>query len=122
MAVIINLSGVCLIIFTIFWFWLYKPSSVAKRSFDGVIDITVDDGIYSPEHIQAKLNQPLNLRFLRKTPNACAKTVVFPDFQKSCDLPLNQKVELNFTPDKLGEFEFTCQMGMYRGLLSVEDE
>jgi plastocyanin domain-containing protein len=122
MAVIINLGGICLIIFTIFWFWIYNPTATAKKAIDGIIDVIVDDGIYTPEHIQTKVNHPLTLRFERKTASTCAKTVVFPDFQISKELPLNEAVELRFTPDKVGDFEFTCQMGMYKGILSVMDE
>ena len=47
--------------------------------------------------------------------------VVFPDFQKSMMLPVGQKVAVDLLPNKAGSFSFTCQMGMYRGMMIVKD-
>jgi plastocyanin domain-containing protein len=46
--------------------------------------------------------------------------VLFPDFNKSAHLPEGETVSLELMPDKVGEFEFQCQMGMLRGKLIVE--
>jgi plastocyanin domain-containing protein len=47
--------------------------------------------------------------------------VLLPDFNKSAQLPTGEKVSIEFVPNEPGEFEFTCQMGMLRGKLIVED-
>lgn len=41
---------------------------------------------------------------------------------KSARLPEGETVPMEFMPDKAGEFEFQCQMGMLRGKLIVEDD
>jgi plastocyanin domain-containing protein len=46
--------------------------------------------------------------------------VLIPDFNQSAELPEGQEVSVRFTPEKTGEYEFQCQMGMLRGKLIVE--
>jgi plastocyanin domain-containing protein len=46
--------------------------------------------------------------------------VLLPDFGKSIPLPTGKTVAVEFLPDKPGEYEFACQMGMLRGKLIVE--
>jgi plastocyanin domain-containing protein len=46
--------------------------------------------------------------------------VLFPDFGKNAKPPEGKTVTIEFTPQKPGETEFACQMGMFRGKLVVE--
>jgi plastocyanin domain-containing protein len=46
--------------------------------------------------------------------------VILGEFGKSAKLPTGETVAVEFLPDKPGEYEFTCQMGMFRGKLIVE--
>ena len=46
--------------------------------------------------------------------------VLLPDFNKSARLPTGETMAVEFLPDRIGEFEFACQMGMFRGKLIVE--
>jgi plastocyanin domain-containing protein len=46
--------------------------------------------------------------------------VIFGDFNKSAKLPPGEEVAVEFLPQKPGEYEFACQMGMIRGKLVVE--
>ena len=46
--------------------------------------------------------------------------VLFPDFDKSARLPTGETVAVEFVPPEPGEYEFACQMGMFRGTLIVE--
>ena len=46
--------------------------------------------------------------------------MIFADFGKSADLPTGEVVPVEFLPDKPGEYEFACAMGMLRGKLIVE--
>lgn len=82
-------------------------------------EIIVDQGVYAPAHIKARLGEPIVLRFIRRTANPCAKVVVFADLAVSAELPLGEPVELTLTPQRAGEYPFTCEMGMYRGVLIV---
>lgn len=118
MIYIVNAVGLILIVTIIWWFWISKPKSlVAKKE---TIEIIVDNGVYTPSRIEIPLGQTLHLRFLRKDPNPCAEKVVFADFDLTENLPLEQAVDVQLTPTRAGEFDFTCQMQMYRGTLVVK--
>jgi len=119
MGILINLIGVFLIVFIIWWFWLYKKQSEATIE-GSSIDIIVDSGVYEPSVIHAKAGEEITLRFIRKDSSPCSEKVLFGDLDVSADLPLGTPYDLTFTPEKKGEFEFTCQMAMYRGKLIVE--
>lgn len=117
--ILLNGLFILLIIGIIYWFW-GNPSPKAECENTGsVIDICVDQGVYTPSSIQTQVNQPLHLRFTRHAASACAATVVFSEFDQSIELPLAQAVEIELMPDRVGEFTFTCEMGMYRGRLIV---
>jgi plastocyanin domain-containing protein len=99
----------------VWWFWLSKPQ--AQRVASGVIDVVVDAGVYAPARIEVAAGKPVTLRFLRKDPSPCAEKVLFDELGIAADLPIGQPVELTVTPGKAGEYAFTCQMQMYRGML-----
>jgi plastocyanin domain-containing protein len=83
----------------------------------GPIEIIVDNGVYTPARIEVPAGQPVTLRFVRKDPSPCAEKVLFDDLGISADLPLGKPVDVTMTPPRPGEYEFTCQMRMYRGTL-----
>jgi len=113
--IIVNVSGILLIGLIIYWFWIGKP--VTRKIDSGVIDILVDHGIYEPSRIEVPAGQAVTLRFQRKDASPCAEKVVFSDFDLTVDLPVNETVDVKITPEHAGEFLFTCQMQMYRGVL-----
>lgn len=114
----INLAGILLIALIVWWFWLSKPK-IARASSQS-IEITVDNGVYTPSRIEVPVGQEVTLVFVRKDPSPCAEQVVFRDFNLSYTLPINSKTAIKLTPSQTGEFEFTCQMQMYRGSLVVK--
>lgn len=115
---IVNLAGLALIGLIVWWFWLYRPKA-QRVAGSQPIEIVVADGVYTPARIEVPAGKAVTLRFLRKDPSPCAEKVIFGDLGLSRDLPLDRPQELSFTPEKPGEFEFTCEMGMYRGKLVV---
>lgn len=117
-AIIINVIGLGLIAFVIAWFWLIKPKNFAANPYGA--EIIVKDGVYTPANIQLLVNIPYRLTFLRQDPSPCAESVIFPSLNISKQLPLNEKVDVVVTIKNPGEYEFTCQMGMYRGKLIVK--
>ena len=119
MGIIVNLIGLLLVAFIVWWFWLFKKKSSVSTE-GGVVDIIVDSGVYEPSVIHAKAGEELTLRFIRKDSNPCSEKVLFNDLDVSADLPIGTPYPLTFTPEQKGEFEFACQMGMYRGKLIVE--
>jgi plastocyanin domain-containing protein len=116
---IINLIGLLLIGFIVWWFWIKKPASL-KASSD-VVEVIVENGVYTPSRIEVKLGQVVKLSFLRKDPSPCAEKVIFDELNLSFDLPMNKPVAVDFKPEQAGEYSFTCQMKMYVGSLSVND-
>lgn len=117
-TLIVNLIGLLLMVFIVWWFWLWKPKQAAAAT-DGVVEITVDDGVYDPSFIQTKAGESLTLRFLRKDPSPCAQQVIFEGLDISEELPVGKKKDIRLTPEKPGDYRFTCQMQMYQGRLQV---
>lgn len=111
----INIAGAVLILTIIWWFWLAKPR--ARKVEGSVIDIMVDDGVYTPSRIEVPVNQLIVLKFIRKDPSPCAEKVLFSSLGLSYDLPVDTPIEVYVSLPEPGEYEFTCQMQMYRGQL-----
>ena len=124
MTIVINVIGLGLIGLVIWWFWIYKPKLYVLKSgstkVGSIIEILVKDGVYTPAYIQIEPNHPVTLRFTRKDASPCAEIVNFTLLNVSRQLPLNEPIDINIDIEKPGEYEFTCQMGMYRGKLTVK--
>jgi plastocyanin domain-containing protein len=119
MTLLVNLLGLAAAAFIVWWFWLSKNLPEAKAG-DAALDVIVYGGVYEPSVIRARAGKPLRLRFIRKDKNPCAEKVIFSGLDVSAELPVGQPREVEFTPKSPGEYEFTCQMAMYRGKLIVE--
>ncbi len=117
--VLVNLGGVATIGLVVWWFWLAGARRGAVGEVGEPPEIIVEDGVYTPARVEVALGQPVILRFLRKDPSPCAEKVIFSDLNVSSDLAVGKVQEVKLRPSERGEFEFTCQMGMYRGLLIV---
>jgi len=114
--VLVTLFGLGGIAFT-YWFFLGKKDSEAKEA-SGSIDIIVKGG-YSPDIISIQKGEITKLNFIRKDESSCLEEVVLSDFKIRKYLPLNQKVTVELTPQKSGEFNFSCGMNMFHGKLIV---
>ena len=77
-------------------------------------------GGYTPDVVVVQHGKPVRFNFRREETAACSEMVVFSNFGKSARLPTGEMVPVEFLPEKPGEYEFTCQMGMLRGKLIVE--
>jgi len=116
MDILVNLAGAVVIGLIAWWFWIAKPKS-HKESGVQPIEILVSDGVYTPARIEVPVGRPIVLRFLRKDPSPCAEKVLFDDLGLSADLSVGEKTDIVVVPPAAGEYEFTCQMKMYRGTL-----
>jgi plastocyanin domain-containing protein len=120
--VAVTLGGLGLIGLELWWFLLSKPKSQKAVATGGNIQevtITVDGG-YDPSRIVVQVGKPVRLKFERKDPSSCLEKVLIPDFHIAADLPLNQVITVEFTPEKPGEYAFTCGMNMFRGAIAVQ--
>ena len=77
-------------------------------------------GGYTPDVIVVQRGRPVRLNFRREETAACSEMVILGDFGKSAHLPEGQVVPVEFLPEKAGEYEFACQMGMLKGKVVVE--
>lgn len=95
-----------------------KPRLVKPKVQTARVEIT-EQG-YQPYTLKLRRGVPARITFLRKTDATCAKEVIFKNYNINRALPLNKAVVVSFTPDKKGEFTFTCGMNMMRGKLFVQ--
>src|SRR5919202_4790248 len=112
-AVIIG--GIAAIIFVIWYFFGEREQVAAAVNEGGVqeVKITVRGG-YSPDVIVVREGAPVRLNFYRDETASCSEQVIFGDFGIARDLPAYKTTSIEFTPDKKGEFTFTCGMSMLR--------
>jgi plastocyanin domain-containing protein len=83
------------------------------------VELAVTEKGFEPEEVQATKGVPLTLVVTRKTDATCAKEIVIADQNIRKDLPLNQTVEVTFTPADTGEVRFVCGMDMISGRVIV---
>mgnify|MGYP002777730151 CR=1 FL=1 len=118
----VTVGGLVLIGLELWWF-LYCKSKVQKADTtnQGIQEVTITvDGGYEPSQVVVNAGQLVRLNFFRKDPSSCLETVLLPDFQIARDLNLNQVTPVEFTPDKSGQYAFTCGMNMFRGVIEVQ--
>ncbi|MEK7441086.1 MAG: cupredoxin domain-containing protein [Chloroflexota bacterium] len=120
--IFVTLGGLILIAFIVWFFWLVKKKGVKASTTSGGYQeaMILVKGGYTPDVIIVQKGRPVRLNFIRAESSSCSEMVLFPDFKKSAQLPEGETVPVEFVPDKAGEFEFQCQMGMLRGKLIVE--
>lgn len=117
------IGGVAAIGFVIWYFFGERKKVAAAVTKSGVqeINVTVKGG-YSPDVIVVRQGMPVRLNFYRDETASCSEKVIFGDFGIARDLPSFKTTPIEFTPDKAGEFTFTCGMNMLRGKLIVQPE
>jgi RND family efflux transporter MFP subunit len=74
---------------------------------------------FEPSSLKLRAGVPARVTFVRVTDKTCGKDVVFPSIDIRRQLPLNQPVVIEFTPQH-GQIEFACGMNMLKGTIVVE--
>jgi cobalt-zinc-cadmium efflux system membrane fusion protein len=95
-------------------------SSTTSKAKEQTARVTVGDQGFEPARVSLKAGVPARITFVRTTEKTCATAVDVPDLKIRRDLPLNQPIDIEFTPQKTGEVAFACGMGMLRGTVVVE--
>jgi plastocyanin domain-containing protein len=119
----ISIFGAALLlsILVIWFFFFSKKKGTRLQAGGGVQEASIIvKGGYTPDVLVVKAGRPVRLNFLRKETASCSERVLFPDFDKSARLPPGETVSIEFVPEKPGEYDFQCQMGMLHGKLIVE--
>ena len=119
--IMVLIGGTALIGLILWYFFGEREKVAAEVGASGVqeIKVTVKGG-YSPDVIVVKQGKPVRLDFYRDETSSCSEQIIFGDFGIARDLPAYKTTPVEFTPDKPGEFTFTCGMNMLRGKLVVE--
>ena len=120
--ILVMLGGLVLIAGIAWFFWGPRKGGVrATLTSSGYQEAMIlVKGGYTPDVIIVQHGKPVRFNFRREETAACSEMVVFNDFGKSAQLPTGESVPIEFLPEKAGEYEFSCQMGMFRGKLIVE--
>jgi len=120
--IVVDVVGLGLIVFIVWFFWLVRTrgvrSAVASSGYQE--QMVLVKGGYTPDVIVVEAGKPVRLNFVRQESASCSEMVLLPGFSKSARLPEGQTVPVEFLPKERGEFEFACQMGMFRGKVIVE--
>lgn len=97
-----------------------EPGVRASSTGAGIQEATVivEKG-YQPGRVIVEAGQRVRLHFQRHNPSICFDKLLLPDFNLAVDLAPNQTTTVEFTPKAPGEYEFTCGMKMYRGVIEV---
>jgi membrane fusion protein, heavy metal efflux system len=80
--------------------------------------VVVSEKSFEPSTLTLKKGLPARVSFTRVTENTCAKEILFPSLGIRRALPLNDAVEIRFTPTS-GEIAFVCGMNMLKGVALV---
>ena len=115
-------SGLGLVAFIVWFFWLKRSRGVRAAQTSGGYQeaMILVKGGYTPDTIIVRSGRPVRLNFRREETALCSDKVIFPDFEKSVELPTGQTVTVELLPKEPGEFAFACPMGMFRGRLIAE--
>jgi heme/copper-type cytochrome/quinol oxidase subunit 2 len=84
------------------------------------VNMLVTDKGYSPNVIRVKKGVAVELEIQNPNDNSCFSTFNMPDFNiNNANLKIGT-TKLTFTPDKTGEYTFSCGMNMFKGTVIVE--
>ena len=114
-------AGSGMLLFLYFYFFGRRRETAAASSGGSQsVEIVVSGG-YRPDLIVAKKGVPLTLIFDRREDNPCSDEVVLPEFGVRRVLPAHARTAIEVTPQRAGEFPFTCGMSMLHGKIRVVD-
>ena len=119
--IVVVVGGIALIGVVLWYFFGEREAVAASEAAGGVqeVKITVKGG-YSPDVVVVRQGRPVRLDFYRDETASCSEQLILGDFGIARDLPAYQTTPVEFTPDRAGEFTWTCGMNMLRGKLIVQ--
>jgi Cu+-exporting ATPase len=119
---LVTIGGLFLAGFVIWYFLMGEETrGEASRAVAGErqeITMVVKGG-YSPSTLVLKQGVPARLVVDRQESGECSEELLIPGILPRKFLPPYEKTVIEFTPEKTGEFEITCGMGMLHGKLIV---
>ena len=117
----VTAGGLALIGLELWWFIFSKTRATLAESSSEIQELTINvDGGYEPDRVVVKAGQRVRLNFFRSDPSSCLEKVLLPDFHIAQDLTLNHVTPVEFTPPKPVQYQFSCGMNMFRGVVEVQ--
>jgi len=99
--------------------WFFSDERFEASPVSNQITINISNSGYSPRYFKVKVNQPVQLTLISKNVHSCALSFIFKDFNIRTLMKPNDTQTFTFTPTKVGNFTFSCSMGMYSGTMEV---
>ena len=99
-------------------------TEIVKASLENGIQkirITAEKG-YHPAHIQLQKGIPAEITFHRTTPSNCYKEILFEAEGILEPIGVDEEKTIRFTPQELGQHEFSCGMKMQKGSYTVVEK
>lgn len=120
--ILVSLGGLVLVLLVAWFFWFKrgKGARAAVAASGRQEALIVVKGGYSPDVVVVEHGKPVRLSFRRDETASCSEMVIIDGVNRSAELPEGKVVAIEFVPEKPGEYEFHCQMGMLRGKLIVD--
>ena len=99
-------------------------TEIVKASLEnGVQKIRITaEKCYHPAHIQLQKGIPAEITFHRVTPSNCYKEILFEEEGILEPIAQDEEKVIRFTPQDLGEHEFSCGMKMQKGTYTVVEK
>jgi plastocyanin domain-containing protein len=97
-----------------------RPAAPQADTIMQDVRVAVNETSFQPQRLTLRAGVPARVTFTRTSDKTCATEVVFPSLNIRRELPLNEPVTIEFTPDKVGEIAFACGMNMLRGTVVVQ--
>lgn len=84
-----------------------------------VAKLKVTNHGYTPNEFTVAVGKPVQLTLESNETYSCALSFILKEFGVSVTLRPTDTQTVSFTPNKRGDFTFSCSMGMYSGTLHV---
>lgn len=95
-------------------------TAVSNSSDVQVVRMTQGGNGYSPNQFTVEKGRPVKWIINSTNQFTCASSIVMPKYGISRGLQKGENI-IDFTPTETGQVQFTCSMGMYRGVFNVVD-
>jgi plastocyanin domain-containing protein len=97
-----------------------QAKSEAPAGGSNRVEIAVTEDGFVPASVTVAAGQPVTMVVTRQTDKTCATELVLKEHNINQILPLNQAVEITFTPEKAGTLTYACGMDMIKGTVVVQ--
>lgn len=118
--ILMAVSAIGIIILVVWYSRRLKREALEEEAAGIQVVQVIIEETFKPAIVIAKVGRPLRLNFTRSEVSPCGDVILIPAFGQRLRLTMNQMVTVEITPDKRGEYEFTCGANIPKGKLIVE--